>query len=72
MGLVALPTTVFADGGTSPYSPYGGHNPVDTALGGSEDLLIIAGIALYIIGLVLIVYGKKLKQLLIFRKFRKK
>lgn len=59
-----LPTAIFADGQpTTPYSPYG-HNPVDTAIGGVENIVIITAVVTYVLGLILIVYARKLKEIL--------
>jgi hypothetical protein len=52
---------VLAKAGT-PYSPYKGHEPTDTALGGLQDAVIIGGILFYILGLAYITLASKFKQ----------
>lgn len=52
---------ISADGGTNPYSPYKPHNPVDTSLGGLEDIVLI-GVVLYTVGLGLLAYSHIFKK----------
>ncbi|WKZ31316.1 MAG: hypothetical protein QY318_00900 [Candidatus Dojkabacteria bacterium] len=55
----------FAAGtGYSPYSPYNGHPPTDTALGGLTDLMIASGLVLYVAGLGIVVYASKVKAMI--------
>lgn len=62
--LLATGDTFAAGTGYSPYSPYGGHPPTDTALGGLTDLLVVAGLVTYIAGLSVIVYASKVKAII--------
>lgn len=61
---VVAVTPIYADGGYtpySPYSPYSPHVPVDTSLGGTE-ILIVAGVVVYVLGVALIANSKKLQS----------
>ncbi len=55
-------TPIYADGQpTTPYSPYSPHVPVDTSIGGTE-ILIVAGVIVYVLGIALIANSKKLQS----------
>ncbi len=50
--------------GYGSYGPYGPHTPVDTSIAGT-DLLSIAGLGLYGVGSIIVVYTSKLKKLIL-------
>lgn len=61
--LTVAPT--FAAGSPyTPYSPYNGHPPTDTALGGIADAVVVTGISAYVVGLGVILYASKFKALI--------
>lgn len=62
LGLVTFADNVVAAGG--PYGPYGPHIPEPTGFMGITDILITTGILSYLVGLLLISYSKKLKQII--------
>jgi hypothetical protein len=62
LGLVTFTDSAVAAGG--PYGPYGPHIPEPTGFMGITDILITTGIISYLIGLLLISYSQKLKQII--------
>lgn len=62
--LLATGDTFAAGTGYTPYSPYGGHPPTDTALGGIADAVVVSGISAYSVGLGVIMYASKFKALI--------
>lgn len=61
--LSATATKAFADGGSTTPTPYGTHIPVPTGIiSDNLEVFTLVGVALFVVGLALIVASNKLKE----------